>query len=549
MDIMNVMMNSMTQSSAMLTATGGAPAQGGTAGADTGKSALFSTLLGSMQQSQLAALPPQAAVEGDVPAMDIKTLMALLQQVAQGGTETAEQPADGMPAAKEFKALSLVQLLNGLKDRLEAPSAEMNQAKTQTINAEGIEQLVAELRTLFGQEGESLPKISEKLLGRLSPELTEKIGAALGQKTQEVTDEVPQGQEQDAKDQLMALLTAISGLLSQSPRQAPEKKVETGEESAMPGIIPVVTAEQKKSTTATVADAVTMQKRQDPAAVMAADAEVKAVNPEPEKLAKTFAGPDSTPVAEPVSQAKVVKPHNAPVQILPTALPVSLPEEIAVDQPQEKINLAAIDLVVTEEEAMLEMSQPEAGSQKSEAAANRELPKSESVFALTADGKSQLIANDRPVAESSSTTVTREQIVSQVKEKLAEHRITQDNGQVTIRLNPAELGELKINVRMDDQRLRIEIVAENRTVKDALMENLGTLKEALARQNIEMKQFDVSTGSKQFFHQGFREGRQQEQQYVAPRQAGWLTGNTAALDQSAPAVWQPRANALLDMVM
>jgi flagellar hook-length control protein FliK len=139
--------------------------------------------------------------------------------------------------------------------------------------------------------------------------------------------------------------------------------------------------------------------------------------------------------------------------------------------------------------------------------------------------------------------------VSQVKEKLAEHRITQDNGQVTIRLNPAELGELKINVRMDDQRLRIEIVAENRTVKDALMENLGTLKEALARQNIEMKQFDVSTGSKQFFHQGFREGRQQEQQYVAPRQAGWLTGNMTALAQSAPAVWQPRANALLDMVM
>jgi flagellar hook-length control protein FliK len=548
MDIMNVMMNSMTQSSAMLTATGGAPAQSGTAGADTGKSALFSTLLGSMQQSQLAALPPQAAVEGDVPAMDIKTLMALLQQVAQGGTETAEQPADGMPATKEFKALSLVQLLNGLKDRLEAPSAEMNQAKTQTLNAEGIEQLVAELRTLFGQEGEPLPKISEKLLGRLSPELTEKIGDALGQNTQEVAEEVPQGQEQDAKDQLMALLTAISGLLSQSPRQAPEKKVETGEESAMPGIIPVVTAEQKKSTTATVADAVTIQKRQDPAAVMSADAEVKAVNPEPEKLAKTFAGTDSTPVAEPASQAKVVKPYNAPVQILPTALPVSLQEEIAVDQPQEKINLAAIDLVVTEDEAMLEMSQPEAGSQKSEAAVNRELPKSESVFALAADGKSQPIANDRPVTENPAT-VTREQIVSQVKEKLAEHRITQDNGQVTIRLNPAELGELKINVRMDDQRLRIEIVAENRTVKDALMENLGTLKEALARQNIEMKQFDVSTGSKQFFHQGFREGRQQEQQYVAPRQAGWLTGNMTALAQSAPAVWQPRANALLDMVM
>jgi flagellar hook-length control protein FliK len=195
---------------------------------------------------------------------------------------------------------------------------------------------------------------------------------------------------------------------------------------------------------------------------------------------------------------------------------------------------------------MQELTQPAVRKLEPAASDKRELFRIETPLAVSADAKSQQVTTDRPVAE--APLVSREQIVSQVREKLVEHRFTQDNGQITIRLNPAELGELKISVRMDDQRLRVEIVAENRTVKDALMENLGSLKEALAKQNLEMKQFDVSTGSKQFFNQGFREGRQQEQQ-VAPRQAGWLMGRMGEPVQSASVSWQPRDNALLDMMM
>jgi len=159
-------------------------------------------------------------------------------------------------------------------------------------------------------------------------------------------------------------------------------------------------------------------------------------------------------------------------------------------------------------------------------------------------------ATGQPMATEGGGNVSSEQILDQVRSRLAEHRIDPDNGQVTLRLHPQELGELKISVRMDDQRLRVEIVAENRTVKDALMQNMDSLKDALARLNLEVERFNVTTGNRQFFNQGFREGRQNNDQQAVPRLASWLTGRSAEQNQSAEiSSWQPRENALLDMVM
>lgn len=106
--------------------------------------------------------------------------------------------------------------------------------------------------------------------------------------------------------------------------------------------------------------------------------------------------------------------------------------------------------------------------------------------------------------------VNHDQIFSQVREKLAAVDMGRDGGQVVLRLNPEELGELKINVRMDSQRLRIDIVTESPTVKEALLNNMNSLREVLAKQNIVMDRFDVSTGG--HFQQAFRDGRTWEQQ-------------------------------------
>jgi flagellar hook-length control protein FliK len=91
-----------------------------------------------------------------------------------------------------------------------------------------------------------------------------------------------------------------------------------------------------------------------------------------------------------------------------------------------------------------------------------------------------------------------EQIASQVKEHLAGREIKTGTEQIVIRLSPENLGELKLNLRMENQCLKVEIVADTPMARDALLKHSDTLKESLARQNITMESFDVSTGGNKF---------------------------------------------------
>jgi len=106
-----------------------------------------------------------------------------------------------------------------------------------------------------------------------------------------------------------------------------------------------------------------------------------------------------------------------------------------------------------------------------------------------------------PIAGASSAsgeplrTDSSEQIMGQVKDHLANREIRSGSEQIVIRLSPENLGELKMNLKMENQRLKVEIVAETTMVRDTLMKHSDSLKETLARQNITMESFDVSTGS------------------------------------------------------
>lgn len=118
-----------------------------------------------------------------------------------------------------------------------------------------------------------------------------------------------------------------------------------------------------------------------------------------------------------------------------------------------------------------------------------------------------------------------EQIIPQVKERLAQHDVKPGSQQITLTLSPDSLGELKMNLNLQGQKLSVEIVTENRTVRDAIVQHTDALKESLARQNITMESFDVTTGGKGSGNQGqnqnaWRElAKQQEQQqaWAAPR--------------------------------
>ena len=98
-----------------------------------------------------------------------------------------------------------------------------------------------------------------------------------------------------------------------------------------------------------------------------------------------------------------------------------------------------------------------------------------------------------------SSALSKHDVMRQVVSKVSEQATVLEKGngfeQVVIRLTPESLGELKLNLRMENQYLKVEIVAENSSVRDELLRNSNALKDALARQNITMNSFDVSTGS------------------------------------------------------
>ena len=110
-----------------------------------------------------------------------------------------------------------------------------------------------------------------------------------------------------------------------------------------------------------------------------------------------------------------------------------------------------------------------------------------------------------------------ENVFLQVKEVLVNRTIKAGNEQITMRLSPEHLGELTINFKMENQHLKVEIVAANRGVRDALMQQSENLKESLARQNVNMESFEVVTsGGQRGFEQNDRGWKQlAQQQFMA----------------------------------
>jgi len=103
-----------------------------------------------------------------------------------------------------------------------------------------------------------------------------------------------------------------------------------------------------------------------------------------------------------------------------------------------------------------------------------------------------------------------QQVARQVAERLTSHDLKQGSDQISLKLSPEHLGNLQLNLRMDEQSLKLEIVAEHRSVRDALLQQADSLRETLAKQNIRMDSFDVSTGNYGSLPQQSQQWRQAE---------------------------------------
>lgn len=147
------------------------------------------------------------------------------------------------------------------------------------------------------------------------------------------------------------------------------------------------------------------------------------------------------------------------------------------------------------------------------------------------------------------TSALHENILSQVREKLVSQDLSGTVSKISLKLNPHELGELQIHVRLEDQKMKVDITAQNPLVKEALLQNLDQLKDTLMRQNISMERFNVSTGDGQgqAFNQSFREGRQSA--YQTPETFSYpLSGYYQEGTQVRQAAFaDSRENSLIDM--
>lgn len=86
-------------------------------------------------------------------------------------------------------------------------------------------------------------------------------------------------------------------------------------------------------------------------------------------------------------------------------------------------------------------------------------------------------------------------VARQLVERLSSHDIKPGSDQISLKLSPEHLGNVQLNLRMEEQGLKLEIIAEHRGVREALLRQGDELRETLARQNIRIDSFEVSTGS------------------------------------------------------
>jgi hypothetical protein len=72
--------------------------------------------------------------------------------------------------------------------------------------------------------------------------------------------------------------------------------------------------------------------------------------------------------------------------------------------------------------------------------------------------------------------------------------LVRGDGIVQLRLKPAELGTVRLEMQMVDNHMNVSVAAENGAVKELLLANVQELKEMLQAQGIRLEKLDVQVG-------------------------------------------------------
>lgn len=231
------------------------------------------------------------------------------------------------------------------------------------------------------------------------------------------------------------------------------------------------------------------------------------------------------PAEKPAAAIGVLQPGMPAAHVTPEL-------QIAKDQTGNEQNGAkemasSVQATVSSRESTLgsgTSSGSDSNRKEPDVASDRQLLEQQMLGQLKTAHQSVTALSAKSVSTDSVRQDIPEQVMQQLKDRLVQHDVKPGNQQITLTLSPDSLGEIKVNLALQGQKLSVTISTENQTVRDAIAQHTGALKESLARQNITMESFDVTSGGKDSGNQGqnqnaWRElaNQQQQQSWTTPR--------------------------------
>ncbi|NOQ41145.1 MAG: hypothetical protein GQ563_01400 [Desulfuromusa sp.] len=130
------------------------------------------------------------------------------------------------------------------------------------------------------------------------------------------------------------------------------------------------------------------------------------------------------------------------------------------------------------------------------------------------------VASNPVVQLASGQQVAESQIFDQVVTQLS-GSINGESGRMVLRLQPAELGSLKLELMIEGDRIRVNLHAQSQQVQEVLERNLPQLRNALAELGLKIDQFQVTIDKNHDQQNQFENLAQQQQNRDSEKQPDW----------------------------
>ena len=123
--------------------------------------------------------------------------------------------------------------------------------------------------------------------------------------------------------------------------------------------------------------------------------------------------------------------------------------------------------------------------------------------AVTSTGASRAGSGRTASANASESPDQPREITQQERVRLVQRvarsfsRLGPDGGQVTLKLNPPQLGVLNVSIKIEGQTMTARLQTETTAARDVIIDNLPVLRDRLSEHGIEVEKFQVEVGQQE----------------------------------------------------